>query len=371
MPSLHLAYRGLNIRVHGPDDAHFAWLEEFLAPAFGRADGAAADCDVVVEEDADALARLRMRAHGAVAPATCLVLDSQPVQLPSWREAVEQVVFHEEARVAYRISGDRRRITVVTAPKNAALRTVLMKLVRELAMSAAWSPRGLILHAAACVVDGRAVLIAGPRRAGKTSLLLHALRAEGVRLLSNDRVVLELDADAAVAHGMPTIVSLRADTVVRQFPSPSALAAALRYRFALTVQEAEGREPATDLTPRGLACSPAQLGRLFGNALVGRAAATALVLPRVDPGAQGIALSPLDADAAATRHGDVLFAAHAAPQVSDCFALREHARAPSAAEVRARWRDAVERLRVFECRLGPDAYATDPGTQLLAPLLDI
>jgi hypothetical protein len=191
-----------------------------------------------------------MRARGAVSPATCLELDSQPVQLPSWREAAEQVVFHEEARVAYRISGDRRRITVVTAPKNAALRTVLMKLVRELAMSAAWSPRGLILHAAACVVDGRAVLIAGPRRAGKTSLLLHALRAEGVRLLSNDRVVLELDADATVVHGMPTIVSLRTDTVVRQFPSPSAFASALRYRFALTVQ-AEGPAPATDLTPRG------------------------------------------------------------------------------------------------------------------------
>jgi hypothetical protein len=60
-----------------------------------------------------------------------------------------------------------------------------------------------------------------------------------VRLLSNDRVVLGWTPTQPSRTAMPTIVSLRTDTVVRQFRA-RARASALRYRFALTVQEAEG-----------------------------------------------------------------------------------------------------------------------------------
>ncbi len=371
MPSIiQLGYRDLCVRVESRDAMELAWLEEFLAPAFARRDDAAADCVVTVREDAQDLARLRARAGGDdVALASCLILDGQPVRLPTWREGDAQVALGDGAHVAYRVGADRRRIDLVSAAPTPARRTGLMKLVRELAMSAAWTPRGIVLHAAACVLDGQAVLIAGPRMAGKTSLLLHALAASGARLLANDRVVLDLAGDTPVAHAMPVIVSLRPDTVARVFSDGAARASALRHQFHLTVREAEGRAAEPHAVPRALACSPAQLARLLDVALVGRAAAAVLLLPRVDATAHGIAVRRIDAAAARGYEDAVRFAAHAAPQVSALFALSAHAVAPSAAEVSARWQAALERLRVFECRLGPDAYDTDPA-RLLATLLD-
>jgi hypothetical protein len=368
--TIHLGFRDLCVRVESADANQLGWLEEFLAPALVRCDAATADCVVTVREDADELARLRARAGGGdVALADCLILDGGPVRLPAWRDGDDRIVLHDDARVAYRVSADRRRIDLVSASRNPGGRTALMKLVRELAMSAAWAPRGVLLHAAACVVDTRAVLIAGPREAGKTSLLLHALGAPGARLLANDRVVLDLAGDAPVAHGMPVIVSLRLDTVARAFPDRAALGAALRYRFQLTVKEAECRAPETDPAPRRLTCSPAQLGRLLGVELVGRATAAVLLLPRVDAATKGIALRRIDAAEARTRGRDVRFAAHAAPQVSEVFAIGADAGAPSAAEVGERWSAAVEGLRVFDCRLGPDAYDEDPA-QLFAAVLE-
>ncbi|HSQ00098.1 MAG TPA: hypothetical protein VL049_22975 [Candidatus Dormibacteraeota bacterium] len=370
MPSIQLAYRGLCTRVQSPEAAELAWLEEFLAPAFVRDDRAPSDCHVVVGDDADRLAALRAGAGHNPSQAVCLVLDGGPVRLPTWEDGDRRVVLHDEARLAYVIAADRRHIEVVSAPANDARRTALMKLVRELAMSAAWSPRSLVLHAAAFVVGRQAILIAGPKRAGKSSLLLHALGAAGARLLANDRVVLALGPRRAIAHGMPTIVNLRPDTVAARFADAAARRAAYRHRFHLTLAETEQRKPVADLTPRPLTCSPAQLGRLLGVDLVGSAAAAVLLLPRVDAAANGIALRRLDDDEAARRLPDALFAAtHTPLEISDVFALPEHSQAPSDAELQRLWRDCVARLRVFDCRLGPDAYATDATRALVAPIL--
>lgn len=368
MPTIHLAYRGLCARIQSPDAGELVWLEEFLAPAFTRADGAPADGEVVVRDDAERFAALRAGAERADAEVALLVLDSGAQLLPAWRDGERRVVLDEPARVAYLITADRRRLELVAARADDARRTALMKLVRELAMSAAWSPRSLVLHAAACVLGDRAVLIAGPKRAGKSSLLLHLLGAAGARLLANDRAVLALDGERALAHGMPTIVNLRPDTVAARFADEAARRAAHRFHFARTLAEAERREPAADRSERALTCSPAQLGRLLGVDLVGSAAATALLLPRVAAEASGIALRRLDDAEAAERLSGALFAAATRPQrISDAFAL-PGARAPSDAELRRLWRACVQRLRVFDCLLGPDAYTTDADA-LLARVL--
>jgi hypothetical protein len=244
-----------------------------------------------------------------------------------------------------------------------------MKLVRELAMSAAWSEASFVMHAAACVAGAQAILIAGPKRAGKSSLLLHALTAPGVRLLANDRVVLALEGTRAVAHPMPTIVNLRADTAQARYPDAEVRRAAYRFHFALTVAEAERQPPAADAMARALACSPRQLAHLFGVELADRAPAAVLLLPRVDPTAAGIAVRPLPALEAAARLPDVLFAAGASARISEVFALPRRAPAPRPDALARLWRAAVERLRVFECRLGADAYAEDP-TRLLARICE-
>jgi hypothetical protein len=365
MASLQLAYRGLRIRVAGGDAAELAWLAEFLRPAFAPDDDGAADCEIVVRQDPARLAALRGAGARRGAPAVCLVLDTAPVSLPTYEQGEMRVVVHDEARLAYVVGAAGRQIEVVSAAADWRRREALMKLVRELAQSAAWSARSLVLHAATVAVGGEAILIAGPKRAGKTSLLLHLLGAAGAGILANDRVVLEHGDAAPVAHAMPTIVNLRADTVAARFADDASRRAAARHRFSFTVAEAEARSPVTKALPQPLACSQPQLAHLLGVELVGRAGAAALLLPRVDPEARGIELRRLSADEAAAQLPAVVFAAaQSPPRVSEVFALPSHTRPPSPAALQHLWRACAEQLRVFACRLGPDAYAGDPADVL-------
>jgi hypothetical protein len=70
--------------------------------------------------------------------------------------------------------------------------------------------RGLeVFHASGVVVGDRALLIAGPRGAGKSSLAAALVRA-GAQLLSDDAVALELSDGALTAHAGSVMLLLRA-----------------------------------------------------------------------------------------------------------------------------------------------------------------
>lgn len=78
------------------------------------------------------------------------------------------------------------------------------------ALPLAATVRGLeILHASGVVVDGRALLIAGPPGSGKSSLAAALLRAGG-ELLSDDAVALQLSDGVLVAHPGSVVLQLRA-----------------------------------------------------------------------------------------------------------------------------------------------------------------
>ena len=69
--------------------------------------------------------------------------------------------------------------------------------------------RGLeVFHASGVVLDGRALLFAGPPGAGKSSLAA-ALVAAGGRLLSDDAVALRLSADTLTAYPGSVVLQLR------------------------------------------------------------------------------------------------------------------------------------------------------------------
>jgi HprK-related kinase B len=60
----------------------------------------------------------------------------------------------------------------------------------------------LLLHASAVARDGRAVALAGPPGAGKSTSALHLVEA-GFRFVSNDRLLVRARADAVEAMGYP------------------------------------------------------------------------------------------------------------------------------------------------------------------------
>jgi hypothetical protein len=69
--------------------------------------------------------------------------------------------------------------------------------------------RGLeVMHASGVVLDGRAVLAAGPPGAGKSSLAA-ALVRNGGQLLSDDAVALELRGGSLLAHAGSTVLQMR------------------------------------------------------------------------------------------------------------------------------------------------------------------
>jgi hypothetical protein len=70
--------------------------------------------------------------------------------------------------------------------------------------------RGLeVMHASGVVLDGTAVLVAGPPGAGKSSLAAALVRAGGA-LLSDDAVALQMRDDELIAHAGSTVLQLRA-----------------------------------------------------------------------------------------------------------------------------------------------------------------
>jgi hypothetical protein len=69
--------------------------------------------------------------------------------------------------------------------------------------------RGLeVMHASGVVLDGRAVLVAGPPGAGKSSLAAALVRAGG-QLLSDDAVALEMRDSMLIAHAGSVVIQLR------------------------------------------------------------------------------------------------------------------------------------------------------------------
>ena len=61
---------------------------------------------------------------------------------------------------------------------------------------------GVVVHAAAAVVDGRGLVFAGRSGAGKTTIA-RVLRAAGVEVVGDERVVLRAAGDAILLHGTP------------------------------------------------------------------------------------------------------------------------------------------------------------------------
>jgi len=71
----------------------------------------------------------------------------------------------------------------------------------------------LLLHASAVARDGRAVALAGPPGAGKSTASLHLVE-QGFRFVSNDRLLVRPDADGVEALGYPKQPRVNPGTLV-------------------------------------------------------------------------------------------------------------------------------------------------------------
>src|SRR5262249_43903094 len=204
-------YRDLTVSVSTADPTQLRWLEEFLCPQFAIVYGGSPNCHVAVVMDTgqyiDTFRRGPRSDGGRI---DCFALDNGLVRLPAWESLDDtQVIFDPDFKLFYLVNPGRSQVRILAPSGSLSVRTALMRVVREFAMISSVRAGALIIHGAAFGVGDRGVVIAGPKKAGKTTLLMHVLRNVPARFLSNDRVVAAWEDGDPTLYGMPTIVTVR------------------------------------------------------------------------------------------------------------------------------------------------------------------
>lgn len=366
-------YGRLTVGVASSEPSHVAWLREFLTPAFEASAPDGSDRWVVVDTDATKHAALLARGPSPDAPPVpCFAFDGRIVRHPEWAggEPDERIVFDTDYRAFYLIDRRSGHVRILVPPRPRLVRSALMRVVREMAMVACHRGDGLLLHGAAFAVGARGVVLAGPKRAGKTTLLLHALQAAGTAFVANDRVLLHREDGRLRLRGMPTVVKLRPSTLAT-FPAMAARIQARSYRHTRTLAEGDppAERPGKPAGDGAARLTSAQLCELAGTTPLSGADAWMLVFPRVSDAVSGIRLAPLDAGTAARRLRAAWFTAEFPGQVSEAFSSPDSEAAIDEAALHRRAAELTVGLPCYDALLGADAYGgASAADELIAEL---
>ena len=339
---------------------HLEWLAGFLAPYFTLSHDGTADWRVTFSAAADRYERLHAQgAHPSGDLIPFFALDSRLVELPRWSgpPGDELVVFDEEFQVFYGVRRHSHEVFVLASSPRLWTRVALMRVVRELAMEASARDGAFCVHAAAFEVGGSVFLIAGPKHAGKTTLLIHALTSERTRLVANDRVIVSKEIAGFSAHGMPTLVSIRPGTR-RLLGGVLGTAEWAADQACLADGEADqyaGRPLGRD---ERMILSPDQFSRMLGKTQVAAGRLAAIVFPFVDPRGHGLPLTRMTASEASGHLCSSMFRARSQRKVAGTFAGPQPA--GEADEDRFR-RELVREIPMLRCSLGPRAYPGPTG----------
>jgi hypothetical protein len=261
-------------------------------------------------------------------------------------------------------------VDVVSRRGSSRARLGLLGLLREIITGKVAAVAPIVdLHASAFAVGDAAVLIAGAKGAGKTSLLCHALISAGAGLVGNDRVFIDLAASPPRALGVPTVISIRADALHR-FPQLAHRADQFPPLFPIEAAAPPGNGgsgPAIRSADRALLLSPAGLAGRLGAARVPEAPLSAILLPEVTAGIRGCTIERLSAETARAALEACLYGASSGRNEPTLFAGLAGAAAVSPTAIGVRLERLVAAVPAYACRLGRDAYDT-PAAMLLSAL---
>jgi hypothetical protein len=173
---------------------------------------------------------------------------------------------------AYAVAVQGRDIELFTHTGTARPHRYPIRLVREAMLRTYEDAGGVIFHAAGVDVHGAAVMICGPRGAGKTTVTAALLRAPGAALLSNDRLV-AYQGDHMVAVPLPVPT---ARGTIQAFPELERLA-----RRATANGVELDKMPADFGSMVKHAFTAREFAEAFGARLISRSALRLVVVPRL------------------------------------------------------------------------------------------
>lgn len=349
-------YRTACVAVETEDRDTSRWLAEFVTPWFEPCSSRSSVCHVSFTAsriEFESIARQYTAA--TTRPIPCFGLDSDVVQLAGWTEAGTTVVADTELGSFYRVGA--ASVEVIARPGVPRARIGLMRVIRELLVAGAkTADRMLDLHAAAFATSVGAVLLVGPKQAGKTTLLTHFLRCPGVSLIANDRVLVDIAPLPPIAFGVPTLVSVRKGTL-ELFPD---LRRTPNERPALFHS---GESPESTIldashaaSSREFGLSPAQLAQRCGSGTTGSAPIAAIVFPETDTPSGVWSLEPLAIDVGSNQLLHSRYGIRVARRPRTIFADMVGLREPYGDEVAMQAGRLSAAAPLFRCRLRPGAY---------------
>jgi hypothetical protein len=301
------------LSVESSDEAALEWLEEFLCPWFeSPASGRGLDTRVRHVVDADGAPSDRREPPASIG---FVSLDSGVVRLPAWRDGGRVVLDDARGECRYTFEAlDTPGFGVIVQARSRARRLGLMRVIREIAVEhERRRAHPLQLHAAAFEIGGGAVVLAGPKLSGKTTLLLHAVTRLPARLVANDRVLVHRAAGAPWVTGVPGVISVRPATA-SAFPGLSSLTPRVDHPAQLTLAEADHALAMFGPADGGarLRFSRAQLSRSLPLAFGVAATLRAVVFPESDRATGSPAVSRLSPAEALDRLRTSVYGGHGA-----------------------------------------------------------
>lgn len=259
------------------------WVTEFFSPALRTMPHAVTTETVHTAVDAQRYVTMHRTMHrDQTRRYDCFTLDGHfesfiGRDLPDgglvvWLESLSLMLSVNESRDVFHVVADS---------SEAKLRVGVMRVLREIATVRALRTGALPLHGAACVRGDGAVGFLGAKRAGKTTALIHWLQTPGTRFLANDRFFVFHRNDAWFAQGMPTIVSVRADTLLH-FEALRRRTGELPYRPSQTLAEVRSGKVQPSEPRESVYLSQAQFLEITDRAAEIEAPVSMLLFPERD-----------------------------------------------------------------------------------------
>ncbi len=254
--------------------AQRAYLSDFLTTPPGELDLAAFSIRVHTDDTAfrqivETITRSPTTSYIEPVPGLLMQESRQSTGRRCYVIATDNV---EHQPGAYAVTAQGHDIDLFTHTGTARPHRYPIRLVREAMLRTYEDAGGVIFHAAGVDVDGAAVMICGPRGAGKTTVTAALLRLPGAALLSNDRLV-AYQGDHVVAVPLPVPT---ARGTIQAFPELEHL---VRRTTANGIEL--DRMPADFGSTVKHAFTARQFAEAFGAHLISRSALRLVVVPRL------------------------------------------------------------------------------------------